>query len=174
MQSHATNPDEYLAQLPTERREAMTELRRTILENLPEGFVETMSYGMIGYIVPHSSYASGYHAKPKDPLPFINIASQTNHIALYHMGLYANEGLLSWFVGEYEAASGRKIDMGKGCVRFKPREKIPYELIGALVRKISMKQWIAAYEKQRMVYATVTKPQRAAARRQASGPGGDS
>jgi uncharacterized protein YdhG (YjbR/CyaY superfamily) len=146
MQSKANTPEEYIDNIPEERKEAVRSLRKVILENLPEGFVEVMGYGMIGYVVPHSIYPNGYHVTPKLPLPFINLASQKNHIALYHMGLYANKGLFSWLSDEYSKQTKQKPDMGKGCIRFKKPDIIPYKLIGELVSKVTVKDYIAFYE----------------------------
>lgn len=146
MRSEAKNPEEYLAELPGERREVMRRLRDTILSHLPPGFEEIMSYGMIGYVVPHSIYPPGYHCDPSMPLPFINIASQKNYIAFYHMGIYANKKLLDWFVGEYPKYVKTKLDMGKSCIRFKNINTVPYELLGELCSKISTDQWIDLYE----------------------------
>lgn len=147
MQSSAKTPDEYMKSLPEDRKDAMTELRNTILKNLPKGFTECMAYGMLGYVVPHSIYPDGYHCDPKIPLPFMNLASQKNFIAFYHMGLYGDKKLLDWFVKEYPQHSKAKLDMGKSCVRFKKMDDIPYKLIGELVKKVSVKDWINAYEK---------------------------
>ena len=119
MQSKALSPEEYISQIPDERRETFAMLRNAIIENIPDGFVEVMSYGMIGYVVPFSIYPKGYHCDPKLPLPFLNIAAQKNFIALYHMGIYANPDLLKWFSEEYPKHSKTKLDMGKGCIRFK-------------------------------------------------------
>lgn len=149
MQIHAKTPEEYLEQIPEDRKEAVSALRKVILANLPEGFAEVIGYGMIGYVVPHSLYPKGYHADPKLPLPFINLASQKNYIALYHMGVYGNKELLGWFTEEYSKQTGNKPDMGKGCVRFKKTGNIPYKLIGELVSKVSVKEWISAYETNR-------------------------
>jgi uncharacterized protein YdhG (YjbR/CyaY superfamily) len=149
MQIKAKTPEEYIENVPNDRREAMKAIRQSILENLPEGFEEIIGYGMIGYVVPHSIYPKGYHADPKLPLPFINLASQKNHIALYHMGLYSSQELLSWFTDEYSKQTKLKPDMGKGCVRFKNPEKIPLKLIGELVSRVSVKEWISNYEKNR-------------------------
>jgi hypothetical protein len=136
MQIKASNPEEYISQL-----------RRVILQHLPKGFEETMSYGMIGYVVPHSLYPAGYHCDPKLPLPFMSIASQKSHIGFYHMGLYADEQLLQWFLDEFPKHSSRKLDMGKSCLRFKNPEHIPYVLLGELVMKMEAEDWIALYEK---------------------------
>lgn len=148
MQATINTPEDYINQLPEDRKLAITKLRESICRNLPEGFTETLNYGMIGYVVPHSIYPAGYHVNPKQPLPFINIASQKNFIAFYHMGLYANEGLLQWFRDEYPKYSKYKLDMGKSCVRFKKPDQIPYELIALLVSKISVREWIEIYESQ--------------------------
>ena len=146
MQSIASTPQEYIAALPPERKAAMEELRQNILENLPTGFSETMSYGMLGYVVPHSIYPAGYHCDTKLPLPFINIASQKNFIALYHMGIYLDNELLDWFVSEFREQSKSKLDIGKSCIRFKRMDQIPYKLIGQLASKISVHEWISKYE----------------------------
>lgn len=146
MQSTATTPQAYLAELPADRQEAMNQLRQTILENLPKGFAEIMASGMINYVVPHSLYPAGYHCDPKQPLPFLGLASQKNYIALYHMGLYADPEFLEWFVSEYPKHSKAKLDMGKSCIRFKKPEQIPYRLIGELIGKMSAEEWIELYE----------------------------
>lgn len=146
MTSEARNPDEYVAGLPEDRKEAVEKLRRIIRENLPAGFEETMSYGMIGYVVPHEIYPKGYHCDPKLPLPFINLASQKNYIALYHSGIYCDPELEQWFRKEYDRRSQRKLDMGKSCIRFKKPEAIPFELIGELAARITPERWIELYE----------------------------
>lgn len=138
-------PKQYIEQLPDDRKKVIKELRRVITQNLPKGFMETMSYGMIGYVVPHKLYPNGYHCDPKQPLPFMGIASQKNYITLYHMGMYANEQLLQWFTREFPKHSSTKLDMGKGCIRFKKPEHIPYQLIGELVKKMSVDEWIEVY-----------------------------
>jgi uncharacterized protein YdhG (YjbR/CyaY superfamily) len=147
MQSKATTPEQYLSELPEDRKEAMLKLRNAIKENLPQGFEEVISYGMLGYVVPHSIYPSGYHCDPKLPLPFINLASQKNFIALYHMGIYADKNLESWFVSEYPKHVKTKLDMGKSCIRFKKMEDIPFDFIGELAAKVSVEDWISNYEK---------------------------
>lgn len=146
MTSKATSPQQYLKELPADRKEAVTELREAIVKNLPKGFAEVMSYGMLGYVVPHDIYPAGYHCDPKLPLPFMAIASQKNFIALYHMGVYAMPELLKWFTSEYPLHSPAKLDMGKSCIRFKRPEHIPYKLIGELAKKMSVKDWISLYE----------------------------
>ena len=148
MKSKATTPEQYLSELPEDRKEAMLKLRNVIKGNLPQGFEEVISYGMLGYVVPHSIYPSGYHCDPKLPLPFINLASQKNFIALYHMGIYANKNLESWFVSEYPKHVKTKLDMGKSCIRFKKMDDIPFDFIGELVAKVSVEDWISNYEKE--------------------------
>ncbi|RXK60964.1 DUF1801 domain-containing protein [Lacibacter luteus] len=148
MQSKATTVDEYIAELPEDRRKTVSQLRKIIKKNLPKGFKETMNYGMMGYCVPHSMYPAGYHCKPEDPLPFLGLASQKNSINLYHMGIYADPQLLKWFQDAHAKASSKKLDMGKSCIRYKKPEDIPYELIGELVSKITPAEWIATYEKK--------------------------
>lgn len=146
MQHSANTPDEYILQLPEDRKQAIEKLRSTINQNIPEGFCEEMSYGMIGWVVPHSLYKPGYHCNPQLPLPFLSIASQKNFVALYHMGIYANDELLNWFINEYPKYSKRKLDMGKSCIRFKKTEEIPFELIGELISKMTAERWIEIYE----------------------------
>lgn len=149
MTSSATTPEEYIGSLPEERKPAVKKLHKVIVDHLPEGFKIGMTYGMIAYFVPHSVYPQGYHVDPEQPLPFINLASQKNYIALYHMGMYAHPGLLDWFRKEYAQHSATKPDMGKSCIRFKNAEKIPFDLIGQLVTKMSVEEWISTYEKVR-------------------------
>ena len=146
MASNAVTVDEYLKQLPADRREAVGKLRDTVLKNIPKGFREGMSYGMIGYFVPHEIYPAGYHCNPKIPLPFVNIGSQKNFIVMHHIGIYGSPKMLEWFVTEYPKHSIKKLDMGKGCIRFKDPEMIPYKLIGELMKKITVKEWIKLYE----------------------------
>ena len=138
----------YLASVPEDRKEAFLRLREIIRQNLPEGFEEQMSYNMIGYVVPKRIYPAGYHANPELPLPFVNIASQKSHIALYHMGLYSDPELLQWFQKEYAKRCKYKLDMGKSCIRFKKPDQIPFDLIAELMQKMSVERWIALYEQQ--------------------------
>ena len=147
MQSKATTSEAYIAEMPVDRQKAFSKLRSIIKKNLPKGFAETMSYGMIGYVVPHSIYPAGYHCDPNQALPFMCIASQKNFIAVYHMGVYVDPKLLKWFTDAYAKAGVGKLDMGKSCIRFKKPENIPYKLIGELVSKITPRQWIEVYEK---------------------------
>jgi uncharacterized protein YdhG (YjbR/CyaY superfamily) len=146
MQSDAKTVNEYFESLPDDRKDAMACLRKAILDNIPSGFSEQMSYGMVGYVVPHSIYPPGYHCDPKLPLPFVNIASQKNFIALYHMGIYSDKAILDWFTAEYPKHTSSKLDMGKSCIRFKKPEQIPFELIGQLMKKIAVEDWINKYK----------------------------
>lgn len=146
MQYKAISPEDYISQIPKERQEAMKKLRKVIKDNLPKGFEEGMNYNMIGYYVPHSIYPNGYHCDTKLPLPFTNIASQKNFMALYHMGMYVKKEILDWFTSEYPKHCKYKLDMGKSCVRFKKIEDIPYDLIGQLTAKMSVDEWIQVYE----------------------------
>lgn len=147
MQSSASTPNQYIAELPEDRKEVMQQLRETVKKNLPKGFEEAMQYGMISYVVPHSIYPDGYHCKPADALPFLSIASQKNHIAFYHMGVYSKPELLKWFTSEYPKHANGKLDMGKSCIRFKNPKNIPFDLLGELTTKISVAEWIEMYEK---------------------------
>ncbi|MEW7289168.1 DUF1801 domain-containing protein [Aquimarina sp. 2304DJ70-9] len=146
MKYEANTPDDYISAIPKERQAAMTALRNVIKKNLPKGFSEEINYGMIGYVVPHSIYPNGYHCDPKLPLPFMNIASQKNFIAVYHSGIYANKETMDWFVSEYPKYLSTKLDMGKSCIRFKKIDQIPMELIGELASKITVQEWIDMYE----------------------------
>ena len=140
-------PDQYVEELPDDRKEVIQRLRTILKENLPVGYEEEISYGMIGYVVPYSIYPAGYAVKPKVPLPLINLASQKNHVALYHMAVYAVPGIAEWFQTEYPKHCKTKLDMGKGCIRLKKMNDIPYDLIGELARKVDVQTWIDTYEK---------------------------
>ena len=146
MQIKANTPEAYIAQIPEDRIPYFEKLRATILNHIPEGFEEQMSYGMIGYYVPHSIYPNGYHCDTKLPLPFMSFASQKNSINLYHSGIYANQELQKWFVNEYPKRCSRKLDMGKSCIRFKKIDEIPFELIAELCKKMTVDEWIEIYE----------------------------
>lgn len=146
MQSKAQTVTEYLNELPEERKNAFRKLRQVILSNIPQGFEERMSYGMIGYVIPHSIYPNGYHCDPKLPLGFAAIASQKHFVALYHMGIYSDPKLLEWFTTEFPKHSNYKLDMGKSCIRFKKWDEIPFELIGQLMQKMTVGDWIGCYE----------------------------
>ena len=137
---------EILSNVPPERVEPFNKLHETIVKNLPSGFGPAISYGGLGYVVPHSLYPDGYHCKPSEPLPFAGIASQKHTINFYHMGIYSDPKLLNWFVSEYPKHCNQKLDMGKSCIRFKKLNQIPYQLIGELMRKVSVNDWITTYE----------------------------
>jgi hypothetical protein len=138
---------EILLNQSADRLEPFNELHEVIIKNLPKGFEPDISYGGLGYVVPHKLYPAGYHCKPEEPLPFAGIASQKGSINLYHMGIYTDPKLLKWFVSEYPKHSKQKLDMGKSCIRFKKMDDIPYKLIGQLMKKITVKEWIGMYEK---------------------------
>lgn len=145
MQSTATTPEAYLESLPEDRLPIVSAIREALLKNLPEGFEEGIGYGMLCYSVPHSLYPAGYHCNPKQPLPFISLASQKNNISLHHMGLYDGK-LLDWFREEWAKVSTKKLDMGKCCIRFKKPEDVPLSLVGELASKVTPQQWIEYYE----------------------------
>ena len=146
MQYDVQTVDEYIAVLPEHDREVIEQLRNVIVQNLPKGFEERLSYNMIGYVVPLSTYPNGYHAKKDEPLLFLAIAAQKKHIARYHMGMYGDNELLQWFAHAYALRVPAKLDMGKSCVRFKNLKYIPYSLIGELCQKMSVEEYIALYE----------------------------
>ncbi len=149
MKYDVTTVAEYLEAVPEDRKAAFMKLRDVILENLPAGFEETLQYGMPAYVVPHSLYPAGYHCNPEDALPFVNIASQKNFVALYHMGIYSDPDLLDWFKAEYPRHCKTKLDMGKSCIRFKNVKNIPFDLIGELVQKMTPRDWIEIYDANR-------------------------
>ncbi len=146
MQSKATSIENYLEEIPKVRLAGFKKLRAVVKKNLPKGFKEMMCYGSIGFVVPHSKYPKGYHCNPEQPLPFMNLASQKNYIAVYHMGVYAKGELLKWFQSAHAKASPKKLDMGKSCIRYKNPEDIPFELIGELASKMTPDDWISCYE----------------------------
>ena len=137
---------EFLEALPQDRREPVEALYNAIRASLRGGFEERVSGGMIHWVVPHSRYPAGYHCNPQDPLPFVSLASQKGHVALYHMGLYAMPDHLDWFQKEWAASGVGKLDMGKSCIRFKKPGKIPLDLITRLAQRISVDDWVRAYE----------------------------
>lgn len=139
---------QYLEGLAPERQEALNKLRETIKANLPSGFEEQLRYGMIGYVVPLSRYPAGYHVD-HEALPFMALASQKHHIGVYHMGLYGDPELESWFVKAYQDQVPTKLDMGKSCIRLKNVATIPYDLIGELAAKMTVDQYLTNYEKSR-------------------------
>jgi len=148
MQSKAKTVKEYLSELPPDRKAAISAVREVILKNLPKGFEEMMQYGMIGYSVPHSVYPPGYHCDPKQPLPFVALASQKNHMAVYMMNIYMDKETENWFTKAYKA-TGKKLDIGKSCIRFKKLDDLALDVIGQAVGRKSVKEYIALYEKNR-------------------------
>ncbi|MFG0318770.1 MAG: DUF1801 domain-containing protein [Planctomycetota bacterium JB042] len=136
---------EYLASLPDDRRRALKAIRAVIRKNLDQGYEEGIQYGMIGYYVPHRVYPDGYHCDPKQPLPFAGLASQKNHMAIYLMGIYGSEEHERWF-REAWTKSGKRLDMGKACIRFKKLEDVPLDVVGEVVRRIPAKAYIESYE----------------------------
>ena len=146
MKYSAKDVQDYLSQMPEDRKEAMNKLRDVILNNLPIGFEEMILYNMISYVVPHSIYPAGYHVDQSLPLSFISLASQKNNISLYHSGLYVFPDLLAWFESEYALRVKTKLDMGKSCIRFKNMKTIPYDLIGELCQKVSVEAYLDQYK----------------------------
>ena len=145
MQSKATTVRAYLAGLPKDRREALQAVREVILDHLPKGYEEGMQYGMIGYYVPHSVYAAGYHCDPRQPVPFAGLASQKNHMSLYLMCIYGDQEQLEWFRDAWDR-SGQKLDMGKSCIRFRKVEDVPLKVIGQAVKRVPVRKFLAHYE----------------------------
>lgn len=154
MPAKPTTVTQYLAALPADRRAAIAAVRKVILKNLPKGYKEGIQYGMIGYFVPHSVYPAGYHCDPKQPLPFAHLASQKNHMAVYLMCVYMNVEQKEWFC-EAWTKTGKKLDMGKSCVRFKKIEDVPLEVIGQAVKRVPVKKFVESYE---AVYKKPGKP----------------
>lgn len=146
MRSNATTVGQYLRELPADRRAAISAIREVILANLPEGYEECMGYGMIGYVVPHRLFPAGYRCDPKLPLPFANLGSQKNHLALYLMTVYGDPETERWFRQAW-ADAGKKLDMGKSCVRFKKLEDVPLDVIGQVIARVPVKEYIARVEK---------------------------
>jgi len=147
MKAEGKTVNEILTNLPEDRILVFNKLHEVIINNLPKGFEAAISYGGLGYVVPHSIYPAGYHCKPSEPLPFAGIASQKNTINLYHMGIYSDPKLYNWFITEFPKHTKHKLDIGKSCIRFKKFDQIPFELIGELMKKISVQDWINLYEK---------------------------
>jgi uncharacterized protein YdhG (YjbR/CyaY superfamily) len=148
MQSKAKTPSEYIKSLPAERRQAISKVRRVIKKHLPKGYVETMQYGMLAYVVPLKIYPDGYLDDKKTPLPYVSLASQKQHMAVYLSNIYGEQKLAKWFKAKYKK-SGKKMDMGKSCVRFRKLDDLPLELIGQAVGKTSVKDFIKLYEQSR-------------------------
>lgn len=141
--------DEYVQAIPKDRQPIISKLRDVFGTNLPDGFEETIQYKMLTYVVPLSLYPKGYLNKQDTPLPFISIASQKHHIAVYHMGLYMNEDIMNWFEQAYNERVSHKLDMVKSCIRFKKFDQIPYDLLEELATKITPQNFIKQYEEAR-------------------------
>jgi hypothetical protein len=146
MKSNATTVNEYIKSLPEDRRAAISAVRKVILGHLPKGYEECMSYGMIGYVVPHSIYPAGSHCNPKIPLPYAILGSQKNHMALHLMCVYGDKSIEEWFRKAWQAA-GKKLDMGKGCVRLKKLEDVPLDVVGQVIARVPVKNYIERVEK---------------------------
>ncbi|MBL0847605.1 MULTISPECIES: DUF1801 domain-containing protein [Mammaliicoccus] len=138
--------ESYIDQIDAKRKEAYIKLYEVIQEQLPIGFEPVLQYGMPTFVVPLNTYPKGYLNRTDEPLPFISIGVQKNHIALYHMGLYGMEELKEWFEREYAKRVPTKLNMGKSCIRFTNTKTIPYDLIGELSEKVTVKEWINKYE----------------------------
>ena len=146
MKAVGTTVEAILNNLTPERAAPFNKLHEVIVQNLPKGFEAEISYGGLGYVVPHSLYPAGYHCKTTEPLPFAGLASQKNSINFYHMGIYSDPKLLDWFVSEFPKHTKQKLDMGKSCIRFKKMDDIPYQLLGELMQKMTVKDWVSIYE----------------------------
>jgi hypothetical protein len=160
MQSKATTVNEYLETLPADRRAVIEAVRAVLRKNLDKDIVEGMSYGMIGYAIPHRVYPPGYHCDPKAPLPFAGLASQKNHMSLYLMCAYGNSDIETKFRKAW-AATGKKLDMGKACVRFKKLDDVALDVVAATIRSVTAKAYIKQYE----TLLATPKPAKAAAAR---------
>lgn len=156
MQSKAATVEQYLAELPEDRRTALQAVREVILKNLDKDYEEGMQYGMIGYFVPHRVYPAGYHVDPRQPLPFACLASQKNYMSLYLGTVYGENSDLGWFTEQW-AKSGKKLDMGKSCIRFKSLDDIPLDVIGEAVHRTPAYQFIAHYESVLKDYLKATR-----------------
>lgn len=146
MKVKANTIEEYLENIQEDRKPIINQIRDTVNQNIPDGFHECLNYGMLGWVVPHEIYPDGYHCNQKLPLPFMNLASQKNHIGFYHSGIYASPELMKWFTNEFTKHSDRKLDMGKSCIRFKKPEHVPLDLLAELVSKMTTDDWISLYE----------------------------
>lgn len=146
MKAVGTTVEAILNNLPPDRAAPFNKLHEVIVQNLPKGFEAAISYGGLGYVVPHSLYPAGYHCKTTEPLPFAGLASQKNSINFYHMGIYSDPKLHDWFVSEFPKHTKQKLDMGKSCIRFKKMDDIPYALLGELMQKMTVQDWVSIYE----------------------------
>jgi hypothetical protein len=160
MTSNAKTVAEYLAALPAERKAGVGAVRKAILANLPKGYEETMQYGMICYVVPHSLYPAGYHCDPRQALTYASLASQKSHMAIYLMCAYGNSEMTDWFRKAY-SATGKKLDMGKSCVRFKKLEDLALDVIGQAIARVSVEKYIARVESMLAETKTEKRPGKA-------------
>lgn len=145
MRTKATTVTEYVRELPPDRRELLQAVREVILANLPKGYEECMQCGMIGYVVPHSLYPAGYPCDPKLPLPYAALASQRQHVSLHLMTVYGDAATAQWFRQAVKAA-GKRLDMGKCCVRFKRLADVPLDVIGQVIARVPPDKYIARFE----------------------------
>jgi len=146
MRNSENSVKEFIDKLPEDRANAVLKLMEIADRALDEGFEKTITNDMVGYVVPKRIYPQGYRPSKGEPLPFLSFASQKNHIAIYHMAMYMDKDLLKWFEKEYSVRVDTKLDMGKSCIRFKNMEKIPYELLEELFKKISVMDFVKLYE----------------------------
>ena len=161
VQSKATTVAQYLRELPGDRRSALTALRAVFRDNCDDGIVERMSYGMIGYHVSFEAYPAGYHCDPSMPLPFAGLASQKNHMSLYMMCHYADADDAAWFQKAWKA-TGKKLDMGRSCVRFKRLEDVPLDVVAEAIRRMPSRRYVGVYE---AAFAGRAKPAKKAAKK---------
>jgi hypothetical protein len=145
MTSNAKTVTAYLEALPADRRTAIGAIRKTILQHLPKGYEECMQYGMISYVVPHSLYPAGYHCDPTKPLTYASLGSQKNHMALYLMCVYGDQPTHDWFCKAWKA-TGKRLDMGKACVRFNKLDDVPLEVVGQLIARVPVEKYISRVE----------------------------
>ena len=145
MSAKPTTVTQYLASLEPERRKALQAVRKVVKANLDPKVKEGIQYGMIGYFIPHSVYPDGYHCSPEQPLPFMSIASQKNHMAVYLFCIYGDEAEAARFEKQW-ARSGKRLDMGKGCVRVRSLEEVPLDVLGRAIKRITAKRFVEAYE----------------------------
>ena len=145
MAAKPTTVKEYLDSLPEDRRKALRKVRAAVNKGLPKGYKEGIQYGMLGWFIPHRVYPAGYHCDPKQPVPFAGLASQKNYMSLYLMCIYGDEKHKGWFEKEWKK-SGKKLDMGKSCIRFKKVEDLPLEVITEAVSRVPVDKFLAHYE----------------------------
>src|SRR5215213_5297496 len=145
MTSNAKTPDEYLASLPEDRRAAIAAVRDVILKNLDPDYSERVFYGMLGYVVPHSLFPAGYHCDPTKPLCYAGLASQKNYMSIYLMCIYGDAEQAKWFNDAWKK-TGKKLDMGKSCIRFKKLDDVALDVIGEAIKRVPAKKYIAHYQ----------------------------